>query len=147
MKEIIRIIIKGGSGFGPAEGAYSDKIAICMDSIRYEYKPMMESAAHAARKWFYRTTSPAFRKLFEEASEAVQAILDREEIPSCTDLGVTTFAVTYADRTRAGRDFILPGDEFRDCFAIVKRMVPACEDIPAVLMTSEDHEDQLEDDD
>ena len=30
-----------------------------------------------------------------------------------TDLGVTAFTVTLADKTKATRDFILPGDDFK----------------------------------
>ena len=43
MADIIRIIIKGGSGYGPVDEAYSDKVTIDLDSIRYEYEPVVES--------------------------------------------------------------------------------------------------------
>ena len=58
-----------------------------------------------------------------------------------TDIGVTTFAVTYADKTKATRDFILPGDDFKECFAMIKQMVLVCEYVPAVLLTSDDYSD------
>ena len=57
-----------------------------------------------------------------------------------TDLGSTTFTVTYADKTEVKRQFVLPGDVFRECFAIIKQMVPGCEYTPAVLLTSEDYD-------
>ena len=142
MAEIIRIIIKGGSGYGPVDEAYSDKVTIERDSIRYEYEPAVESDINVPRKWSYRTTSPIFLKLFAEAADAVEKILNREEGPFVTDLGVTTFTVTYADKTKATRDFILPGDEFKECFYIIKQMVPSCEYTPAVLLTSEDYDEE-----
>lgn len=141
MAEIIRIIIKGESGYGPVDEAYSDKVTIERDSIRYEYKPVVESEINPPRRWSYKTTSPIYQKRFREAATAVEAILSWEEEPFVTDLGVTTFTLTYADKTKATRDFILPGDDFKECFAIIKQMVPGCEYVPAVLLTSEDYSD------
>ena len=142
MADIIRIIIKGGSGYGPVDEAYSDKVTIDRDSIRYEYEPVVESDINVPRKWSYKTTSPIFQKLFTEAAAAVERILNREEEPFVTDIGVTTFTITYADKTKATRDFFLPGDEFKECFDIVKQMVPGCEYTPAVLLTSEDYNEE-----
>ena len=103
--------------------------------------PVVESEINVPRKWSYKTTSPIFQKLFSEAAAAVEEILHWEEGPFVTDLDVTTFSVTYADKTKATRDFILPGDDFKECFAIIKQMVPGCEYTPAVLLTSEDYAD------
>ena len=141
MADIIRITIKGGSGYGQVDEAYSDKVTVDLDSIKYEYKPVLESEINVPRKWVYKTTSPIFQKLFSEAAAGVENILHWDEEPFVTDLGVTTFSVTYADKTKATRDFILPGDDFKECFAIIKQMVPGCEYIPAVLLTSEDYAD------
>ena len=142
MADIIRIVIKGSSGYGPVDEAYSDKVTIDRDSIRYEYTPVVESEINIYRKWAYKTSSPIFQKLFREAAAAVEVILDREEKPIATDLGVTSFTVTYTDKTKATRDFILPGDDFKECFAIIKQMVPGCEYTPAVLLTSDDYKEE-----
>ena len=53
MADIIRIIIKGGSGYGPVDEAYSDKVTIDRGSIRYEYEPVVESDIKVPRKWSY----------------------------------------------------------------------------------------------
>ena len=53
MADIIRIVIKGGSGYGPVDEAFSDKVTIDCDSIRYEYKPVVESEINTPRKWSY----------------------------------------------------------------------------------------------
>ena len=50
MADIIRIIIKGESGYGPVDEAYSDKATIDRDSIRYEYKPVVESEINPPRR-------------------------------------------------------------------------------------------------
>ena len=88
MAEIIRITIKGGSGYGPVDEAYSDKVTIDLDYIKYEYKPVLESEINVPRKWAYKTTSPIFQKLFREAATAVEEILHWDEEPFVTDLGV-----------------------------------------------------------
>ncbi len=139
MADIIRIVIKGCSGYGPVDEAFSDKVTIDRDSIRYEYKPVVESEINIPRKWSYKTSSPIFQKLFRDAAAAVEDILGWEEGPFVTDMGITTFTVTYADKSKVTRDFFLPGDEFKECFAIIKQMVPGCEYTPAVLLTSEDY--------
>ena len=36
MTDVIRIIIKGGSGYGPVDEAYSDKVTINRDSGRLQ---------------------------------------------------------------------------------------------------------------
>ena len=95
MTDIVRIVIKGGSGYGPADEAYSDKVTIERDSIRYEYNPMMESEINIPRY------SPIFQKLYGEAAAAVKDILNWKEKPFVSDLGGTSFTVTYADKTNA----------------------------------------------
>lgn len=63
--DIIRIVIKSASGYGPLTEAYEDKLTITSSSISYEYKPhpMSESETNIYRKWSYRATSPLFKEL------------------------------------------------------------------------------------
>ena len=133
MPAIERIAIKGTSGYCSYEDAYEDKLFITPTSIRYERKPEIESVFNAPRKWSYKTTSPEFGELFAELAKEVAAILAWEDVIFVTDIGSTTFVVTYADKSRESRDFILPSEDFEACFSIVKRMLPTCEPIPDVL--------------
>lgn len=141
MEAVSRIVMKGKSGYGPVDEVYSDKVIIDRDSIQYEYKPMIESEVNVTQKWSYKTMSPIFQNLFKEVSEAVEAILNWDKIPFYTDFNVTTFVITYTDKTNSVQNYILPSDDFKECFAIIKQMVPACEYIPVVLLTSEDYKD------
>lgn len=52
MPDVIRIIIKGASGYGPVDEAYEDKLVITSSSISYEYKPhpMSQSEMNTYRK-------------------------------------------------------------------------------------------------
>lgn len=121
MKEIVRITIKGSSGYGPYDEAYEDKITISTDTIRYEYVPMVQGPENIPRKWSYKTTSPVFSELFRNAARAVEEILNRTEEAFACDIGVTAFSVQYSDKTRRHREFFLPGDDFRECFMIIKQ--------------------------
>ena len=140
MKDIIRIAIKGESGYCCAEDAYNDKINITRDTIRYEFKPMYGSETNIPRNWSYKTNSPVFQKMYDDLAGLLPEVLTRDEIPFVTDIGATTFIVTYADKTKENRTFFLPGDEFQCVFSIIKQMVPSCEHIPFVVQTSEDYE-------
>lgn len=142
MKEAIKIVLTGASGYCPMDEAYNDKLTICPDSIRYEYTPVVETETNIPRRWSYKTSSPIFRKVFNDASVAIEDIMNWEERPFCTDLGETGFVITYSDKSKRKRTFVLPGDDFKDCFSIIKQMIPGCEYIPAVLLTSEDYAEE-----
>ena len=139
-KEIIRVVIKGSSGYGPVEEAYNDKVTITRDSIRYEYTPYLASETNPVRKWSYKTTSPIFQKEFDTLTLLMPKVMTWED-EFVTDIGSTTFAITYSDKSREVRELYLPGDAFKEVFSIVKTMVPGCEYVPAVLLTSEDYEE------
>ena len=57
MKEIVRVTIKGFSGYGPYDEGYEDKVIITPDFISYEYVPNVESETNPKRKWRYSTNS------------------------------------------------------------------------------------------
>ena len=48
-KDIIRVVIKGSSGYGPVDEAFNDKVTITRDSIRYEYTPYLASETNPVR--------------------------------------------------------------------------------------------------
>ena len=137
-KDIIRVVIKGSSGYGPVDEAFNDKVTITRASIRYEYTPYLASETNPVRKWSYKTTSPIFQKEFKELTTLLPEVMTYED-EFVTDVGAIIFTITYSDKSREVREFYLPGDDFRDVFAVVKKMVPDCEYVPAVLLTSEDY--------
>lgn len=141
MNEISKIVIKGSSGYCCADEAYSDKISVTGESIAYEYIPMFKTEINPLRKWSYKTTSPVFKKLYADLVKVMPLIVNHGTEMFCTDIGGIEFIITYSDKTKFKETFFLPGDEFKECFQIIKRMVPECEYVPAVLMTEEDYED------
>ena len=84
---IIKIVIKGCSGYGPVDMAYDDKLTLTQTSISYEYKPYMESETNPSRKWSHRTNSPLFKVGFERVVATMPSVLEPEEVWECTDVG------------------------------------------------------------
>lgn len=82
---------------------------------------------------FYRTNSPTYKTRFGEVADKVAAILTWDKKCFVTGIGSTTFVVTCVDKNCAQREFFLPGDDFDDCFALVKEMVLGLELLSAVL--------------
>jgi len=141
MKEIIKIVIKGGSGYGPADEAYNDKVTIEQKGISYEYIPMFESEMNPVRKWSYKTNSPIYGILYENLKKNIVSVTEPCVEMFCTDIGSIEFIITYDDKTKFKKTFWIPGDEFKEVFSIIKQMVPGCEYVPVILLTEEDYED------
>lgn len=138
---IKRIAIYGESGYGPYEEAYTDKFTIERGAAKYEYLPACKTEINPIRKWTYKTTSPLFGKSFDDACCAVRDILNSGIVVFCTDVGSIKFTVTFEDGTKKSKSFFCTGDEFKECFSILKRVVPDTEYIPAVLLTSDEYQE------
>lgn len=141
--DIVRIIIKGASGYGSIDEAYEDKITLTPSSISYEYKPhpMSQSETNIYRKWSYKTTSPIFAEIYKRVEAMTPKYLYNDEVLFVTDIGPTTITATFEDKHRETVNYFCPDEFFADYFRLIKQMVPACEYVPAVLITSEDYEE------
>lgn len=73
--KIVRIVIKGASGYGPVDEAYEDKVTLTPSSISYENKPhpCARSDTNIHKKWSY-TTNQAVK----------EATLHRSKVASCS---------------------------------------------------------------
>lgn len=142
MKDIIKIVIKGASGYCCYDEAYNDKLSITADSIAYEYMPAVESELNPKRKWSYKTNSPLYKVLYSSVIEMLPRYLNDDIECFCTDVGGIEFIVTYSDKTKFKKLFWVSSEDFIDLFRVIKQMIPATEYTPAVLMTSEDFEDE-----
>ncbi len=142
MADIIRIVIKGSSGYCCFDEAYNDKVTITEDLIAYEYIPYVESEINPKRKWSYKTNSPLFKAKYTEIAKMIPEALRKDINPFCTDMGCIEFNITYADKTKVKDAYSVSGDVFKEMFALIKSIVPETEYIPAVLLTSEDYPDE-----
>jgi len=138
MPTMERIVIKGESGFCNVDEAYTDVVTITPDWIRYQYEPREMSEHNLPTSWAYQPSGLGHRALFDEVAEMVAGILEKDDEEFVTDIGSTTFAVTYPNGTKKHRDFRLPSGDFSECFSLVKKMIPREEKVPRVLMTSDD---------
>lgn len=147
MGEIIKIVIKSCSGFGPVEEAYTDKLKISADGLKYEYMPYIRSDQHPIRKWSYCTNSPDFGNMWQEVCSLIPTILGQEEI-ICLDAGELSFAIRYEDGRKAEKKFTSIDNEYvRACLQLIRMMVPQTEKMPEALWLEEDWEDDSEADD
>ena len=144
MKKIIRVIIKGASGYCSVDEAYTDKVTITSSSIAYEYIPEIESEMNPKRKWSYKTNNPLFAIAFDKICGMMPEILYNDEILMVTDIGPISFTVTYEDKTKEYTSYWCNGDNFYEVFKLIKQLVPDTEYVPAVLLTSDDYEDEEE---
>lgn len=142
--EITRIVIKGAFGYGPVDEAYEDRVTITDSSISYEYKPhpMSDLETNVYRKWSYKTTSPIFKQIFKEAAAMTPDIIYNDEILFATDIGPTEITVTFEDKHREKANFFCPSEFFLEYFRVIKKLVPACEYTPAVLLTRDDFDEE-----
>ena len=94
------------------------------------------------RKWSYKTDSPLFKVLYSRVVEILPRYLEEDIERFCTDIGGIEFIVTYSDKSKYKNIFWVPSDDFKDLFRIIKQMIPSTEYTPAVLLTSDDFEDE-----
>ena len=147
MKDIVKIVIKGTSGYCCVDEAYNDKLVITSDAISYEYTPIKESKINPKRKWSYKTNSHIYKMKYETVVSLMPGVMERTLEEFCTDIGGIEFFITYSDKTKFQETFWVPSDYFEDVFKVIKSMVPECEYTPAVLLTAEDYEERDEKDD
>ena len=138
MNEIIKVVIKGASGFCCEDEAYHDRLIITPDGLNYEYIPLVESEINPKRKWKYSTTSPVYREMYRRIAEMIPGIIQSKTVEECTDIGGIEFQITYADKSIVKKLYWVSGDCFADLFNLIKNIVPKCEYTPVVLLTSED---------
>ena len=142
MPDINRIVIKGSSGYCCVDEAFNDKVTITEDSISYEYIPYVESEINPKRKWSYKTSSPIFKVKYSEIAKKVEEAIQRNIEEFCTDIGGIEFNITYSDKTKFKETYWVPGDEFKELFSEIKSIVPETEYTPAVLLTSDDYDEE-----
>ena len=142
MADIIRIVIKGSSGYCCFDEVFSDKVTITPKSISYEYVPCMETEVNPKRKWNYKTNSPIFRRKYDDIVGMIPEIIEKGVEEFWTDIGAIEFNITYSDKTKFKETYWVPGDYFKELFVAIKSLIPESEYTPAVLLTSEDYEDE-----
>lgn len=142
MADIVRIVLKGASGYCCFDDAFNDKVTLTNDSISYEYIPCVESEINPKRKWKYKTNNPIFKMQYDRISAMVSSAIKEEVLEFCTDIGGIEFNITYSDKTKFKETYWVTSDYFGELFTEIKSLVPETENIPVVLMTSKDYDEE-----
>lgn len=136
----VQIRISGTSGYVPEEIAYNDTLIITDHSIECDCHPYIPWKMNPNQKWCFTTDSITFIKLFELAAEAVLEIFRRDPKCSCTDTPKTRFDITFSNGKSISKRYLTGTNEFKECFDIIRMMIPGCELMPGVLKTYEDYD-------
>ncbi len=141
MKHIKRITIKSGSGYCCIEDAFTDRLTVTEDSVRYEYMPY---SAEFADKWgwSYRTTCQEFASLFGELEKIVPVLLADEEECLICDAGMTELIVTYEDGTRAKREITHRPYGYDTLSDLLRRMIPMQNSAMHMILRGYDEEEE-----
>ena len=142
MKEITRVTIKGFSGYCSYDDGYEDKLILTQESISYEYTPVVETDINPKRKWRYSTNSPFFASVFKNIACLIEELINSGLDGCCLDIGGIEFSLSYSDKTKLKKRYWLPADDFDHIFSIIKKLVPQAENIPTVLLTEQDFEEE-----
>ena len=72
----------------------------------------------------------------------VSSAIKEEILEFCTDIGGIEFNITYSDKTKFKETYWVTSDYFDELFTEIKSLVPETENIPVVLMTSKDYDEE-----
>lgn len=139
MSEIVRVVIKGESGYQQIEDAYRDKLTITSDSISYECKPKHELSKISECKWRYKTNNSEFTERFEYIAEKLLQAIQQDQV-DCEDGNYIEIIITCSDKSKVKKASFGPDDSFKSVFNEIKKLVPGTEQVPGVLKTSEEDE-------
>lgn len=147
MKSITKIVIRRYIGYFDEPKFTCNKVTITENSIAYEYVPQIEYQGESEMqtgviKWSYKTNSPIFQMIYAEIVQMIPEILARELDILGVDMGPFEFTITYSDKSKFRRVFQIDGNYFRDLFVVIKRLVPMMEQVPELLLTSDDFDDE-----
>lgn len=130
---IIRIVIEGSSGMTSIEDMFSDRLVITPSEINYTSDPHEIHDVGAVSKWSYKTNSRAFEALYEQLTAKISDMFNLNEMLFVMDGGSVNFTVTYSDGRKKSMSYSYLSDSYRDCFELIKQMVPSSEALPLVI--------------
>lgn len=142
MKEnLIKITIKGASGWCPCDLAYSDKLTIKQDGITYERKPVEENENNPYVKWSYKTNSAKYKDVFHMLGEQIPQFQDIEDM-FVTDVTPNQIKFFFEDKVLTFDTYFYDGVE--KFVELVRLMIPETEDIPYCLHCAADDDEDDE---
>lgn len=133
VESIIRIVVEGSSGMTSIEDSFSDRLVITPSEINYTSDPHGIHDTEAVSKWSYKTNSQAFEALYKQLAEKISDMLNLGDMLFVMDGGSVNFTVTYSDRRKKSVRYSDLDGSYRDCFELIRQMVPSSEALPLVI--------------
>jgi hypothetical protein len=81
---------------------------------------------------------------YDDFAGMIPGIIEKGVEEFSTDIGRIEFISTYSDKSKFKETYWVPGDYFKELFMAIKSLAPESEYTAAVLLTSEDYEDEVE---
>lgn len=122
MEQVTKIIISTTSGYGIINDAWEDRIVITDHNVHYEFKPETQDK-HKPISWTAKANNPEHILLFNMLSKVVLEKIEAPMTSICCDVGVITLSLTFTDKQKKSRSFIVLERDLNPCFSIVKKIV------------------------
>lgn len=140
MERVTKIIIKTTSGYCFFEDAFEDKIVITDHSVHYEFRPEFSGKLKPV-SWTAKALNPEHLALFQKLANAVMKKIENPMPIQICDVGVITFALTFADKNKKSQEYCVLPDNLEPCFTIMKQIVRLATAAPSGMFYEEYDED------
>lgn len=148
MSKIVKVVIKGTSGYCSIDDAYEEKITITSSKIKYHYLPELLKNRDRCDIEAFSSVMPEIKfstyygpnfiqRQFEEIADLALATLNRNDIEECCDIGGTEITVFYDNGTKMSNTYYTFRYSFCTLLEAVKRLFKVTGLIPEMLKTED----------
>jgi len=137
-KDVVKIVVKGESGYGTLSDAYHGVLTITPNGTSYKYTPEEEREDNKPFEWSYKAKGEGYTKAYEDIVRNLNVILRPKDIPSACDVGELKIIVTYADKTKETRSYFATADSFPEFFNAIRSVIPFYEGTPFFAILYDD---------
>lgn len=137
-KDVVKIVIRGESGYGPSTEAYHGVLTITPNGASYKYTPESESEENKSFQWSYKAKGEGYSEAYANVVQNLNVILNPIEKPMVLDIGEMKFIVTYADKTKDTREYFASADDFPEFFNAIRSIIPSYEGTPEFAIIYDD---------
>lgn len=111
---------------------YEEKLTVEQHKIQYEYKPFQQNETKRQVKWSYKTHDRQFGSNYQRLLETISDIMGRDT-DACHGDRYIQLKIKYEDKSKKKRMFIYSDDLFKDCYDVLRQMVPGEQGVPRFM--------------
>lgn len=155
MDKIVKVIIKGTSGYCSIEDAYKEKITITQNKVKYHFLPeiLKKDRPEYIDLENYPPRLPETKLSmnfganlqccpFEKVADFALEVLNKQEQGMCCDIGATIITVVYDNGAKLTNTYFEPPDFFFDLFKAVQCLFSTTGIMPETIKTDDMYEDE-----